>query len=162
MWHIWMRLTSHLVICAIVTKDTSSILFLWTDDESLHSTEKLSLRKRDLARQWQCKASKKDRRGVGEWKHRRWIKRDITQITLNVEAWRALRSTSNQSIEPCEVAQYSKQKQLEEFYSKEFLSEIKTEPERLLPSIKYIELPAKLPDYFLRSNGNNINQKASR
>jgi len=29
MWHIWMRLTSHLVIRTIVKKDTSSILLLW-------------------------------------------------------------------------------------------------------------------------------------
>jgi len=38
------------------------------------------------------------------------IKIGNTQITLNEEAGRALRSTSNQSSEPCQVAQYPQQR----------------------------------------------------
>ena len=38
------------------------------------------------------------------------IKIDNTQITRNEKAGRAIRSTSNQSSEPCEVAQYPQQK----------------------------------------------------
>ena len=55
----------------------------------------------------QCKASLLDKRKEGEKLMKsEIIKIDDTKIPLNAEAGRALRSTSTQSSEPCEVAQY--------------------------------------------------------